>query len=79
MKGCEFVDNGPVHHVVTVGPGAQLKAWQTCFVDNAAIWEARVEGRVFLECCAFVPHMWQVVDDGQVTVAPSPSSNRRSK
>ena len=76
MEGCEFVENGPVEHVLTVGSRARLTASHTCFVNNATMWEARVEGHVTLDCCSFVPHMWQVVDGGQLTVIGSTTADK---
>lgn len=63
-----FADNGPLNHLVTVGPQAQLAAHNTCFSDNLSIYEGRVEGHATLDCCSIDPILWEIVGDGEMLV-----------
>jgi hypothetical protein len=63
-----FEDNGPLIHLVTVGPEAQLMACTTCFADNMTAWEGEVAGQAILDCCTIDPVMWNVVGDGDLVI-----------
>ena len=76
LDNCCFADNGPLIHLVTVGPAADLEACSTCFADNLTMWEGLVEGQAVLDCCEIDPLLWHVVEGGELTIIDPPATNK---
>ncbi|MBD3222373.1 hypothetical protein GF314_14135 [bacterium] len=63
-----FEDNGPLVRIIRIDRPAELNAEATCLVRNASMWEGRVAGSAYLDCCEICPSMWQVVDGGELVI-----------
>ena len=68
LVNCHFTDNGPLIHLLTVGPAAYLEARFSCFCGNATIWQARIEGQAALYYCEIDPVCWCVAAGGELTI-----------
>jgi len=67
-----FCDNGPLIEMLQIGPDAVLRADGMCITNCATIWEAMVEGHVYLDCCTIDPALWRVIGDGEIHDANGP-------
>ncbi len=72
LNRVQFLDNGPLTHLVMVGVDANLTACSSCFIGNATMWEGEVAGRAVLDCCDHDPVMWNVVGDGEIVIIDDP-------
>jgi len=69
MNRCEFVDNGPLWHVMVVGEDATVLANEVNFANNAAAYEGCIDGGVVdFICCEINLNMWDIDPESVVTV-----------
>jgi hypothetical protein len=75
MNDCRFLDNGPLIHLVTIAPEAELNACTSCLCGQLTMWEGLVAGRAVLDCCNITPTLWYVPEGGElVIIDPAPGA-----
>jgi hypothetical protein len=72
LVDCRFEENGPLVRIIRIDRPAVLDAHEMCLGCNASMWEGRVAGRAYLDCCEIRPTMWQVVDGGELVIIDPP-------
>ncbi len=73
LTDCQFLDNGPLVHVLTIERHATLVGSQSCWSANTSVWEARLAGTAYLDCCELCVNLWHVVEGGELVLIDPPT------